>query len=87
MSCVATACNGQQGTRTLSSASTSASINLTSYTANNDCFWSLNCLGGLSPRLTFTSLNTESGYDYVYLCTCKCCVVPCYLLMMHFDVI
>jgi hypothetical protein len=74
---------GHQAPTSLSS----APISLTSYTNNNDCYWSLSCSGGLSPRLTFTSLNTESGYDYVYLCTCKCCVVPCYLLMMHFDVI
>eukprot|EP01047_Picozoa_sp_COSAG01_P071781 COSAG01_NODE_11235_length_1976_cov_6.068727_2_plen_320_part_00 len=65
-----TPCNGDQGTTSLSSTSGSAPISLTSYTDNNDCYWTLSCSGGLSPNLTFTSINTESCCDYVYLCTC-----------------
>eukprot|EP01047_Picozoa_sp_COSAG01_P045547 COSAG01_NODE_4206_length_5242_cov_3.075637_1_plen_756_part_00 len=56
-------CLGDQGTKSLSS----TSIGLTPYAASDDCFWTLRCTDGLRPRLTFTSFDTESGYDYVYV--------------------
>jgi protein tyrosine phosphatase (PTP) superfamily phosphohydrolase (DUF442 family) len=63
-------CNGNQGCKSLSSIGVSTSFNLTSYTANNDCYWTLSCSNNLQPHLTFTAFNTENGSDYVYLCAC-----------------
>jgi hypothetical protein len=66
-------CTGNQG----SIVSAPTTISLTSYTANNDCYWTLACSTGLRPRLSFTSFNTETNYDWVYLCACAKLMLCC----------
>jgi hypothetical protein len=85
--CATSSCTGNQGSTSFQSTSGSAPISLTSYTNSNDCYWSLSCSGSLSPRLTFTSLNTESGYDHVYLCACTSVVVVMHLVIWHLCII
>jgi hypothetical protein len=85
-SCVPTSssgCSGNQGSRYGSSTYSSVSFSLTSYTDNNDCYWTLSCSNNLRPRVTFTSFDTEYGWDFVYLCAWQTVlpllVIPCVL--------
>ncbi len=57
------------GTKTLTAASGTFSDGSGSnnYSNNSDCYWQISPSGAVSVKLTFTSFNTQSGYDKLYI--------------------